>query len=241
MSKKKGLSVEEKRTRMMEIFFETKDVFQLKDLEKIAPKEKGITTMSVKEILQSLVDDGMVDTDRIGTSNYFWAFPSKALHARKRKLEALESQFAESSQKKERLQQSIEKSKIGRQDTAERAALIKELAALREKKEQLKAEIDTYQECDPDVVEEIRQANKVAKEAANRWTAPKVGSLSTESPLQKRRAQRLTAQCLLQQDVSAEGPLLEQIAERIPKLAVVPLPVLSADTLMTLQKTSRPS
>ncbi|XP_065490289.1 meiotic nuclear division protein 1 homolog isoform X1 [Caloenas nicobarica] len=92
MSKKKGLSFEEKRVRMMEIFFETKDVFQLKDIEKIAPKEKGITSMSVKEILQSLVDDGMVDTDRIGTSNYFWAFPSKALHARKRKLEELESQ-----------------------------------------------------------------------------------------------------------------------------------------------------
>jgi len=34
--------------------------------------------MSVKEILQSLVDDGMVDTDKIGTSVYFWAFPSKA-------------------------------------------------------------------------------------------------------------------------------------------------------------------
>ncbi|XP_065453951.1 meiotic nuclear division protein 1 homolog isoform X3 [Chrysemys picta bellii] len=157
MSKKKGLSVEEKRTRMMEIFFETKDVFQLKDMEKIAPKEKGITAMSVKEILQSLVDDAMVDTDRIGTSNYFWAFPSKALHARKRKLEALETQLAESSQKKERLQQSIEKSKIGRQETAERVALTKELAALRQKKEHLKAEIDQYKECDPDVVEEIRQ------------------------------------------------------------------------------------
>ncbi|XP_064508346.1 meiotic nuclear division protein 1 homolog isoform X5 [Pseudopipra pipra] len=145
MSKKKGLSFEEKRARMMEIFFETKDVFQLKDIEKIAPKEKGITSMSVKEILQSLVDDGMVDTDRIGTSNYFWAFPSKALHARKRKLEELESQ-------------------------AERAALMEELAALRQKKEQLKAEIDKYRECDPDVVEEMRQTNKVAKEAANRWT-----------------------------------------------------------------------
>ncbi|XP_027492012.1 meiotic nuclear division protein 1 homolog isoform X2 [Corapipo altera] len=169
-SKKKGLSFEEKRARMMEIFFETKDVFQLKDIEKIAPKEKGITSMSVKEILQSLVDDGMVDTDRIGTSNYFWAFPSKALHARKRKLEELESQFAESSQKKEALQKSIEKSKIGREDTAERAALMEELAALRQKKEQLKAEIDKYRECDPDVVEEMRQTNKVAKEAANRWT-----------------------------------------------------------------------
>ncbi|XP_033016518.1 meiotic nuclear division protein 1 homolog [Lacerta agilis] len=170
MSKKRGLSVEEKRTRMMEIFFETKDVFQLKDIEKIAPKEKGITAMSVKEVLQSLVDDSMVDTDRIGTSNYFWAFPSKALHARKRKLEELQNQFSEYSQKKKSLQETIEKSKIGRQDTAERAALIKELTALRQKRDQLKAEIDKYKECDPDIVEEIRQANKVAKEAANRWT-----------------------------------------------------------------------
>ena len=35
-------------------------------------------SMSVKEILQSLVDDALVDAERIGTSNYFWAFPSKA-------------------------------------------------------------------------------------------------------------------------------------------------------------------
>ena len=40
-SKKKGLSLEEKRQRMMEIFYETKDVFLLKDIEKIAPKSKG--------------------------------------------------------------------------------------------------------------------------------------------------------------------------------------------------------
>ncbi|XP_061440556.1 meiotic nuclear division protein 1 homolog isoform X1 [Rhineura floridana] len=170
MSKKRGLSVEEKRTRMMEIFFETKDVFQLKDIEKIAPKEKGITAMSVKEVLQSLVDDSMVDTDRIGTSNYFWAFPSKALHAKKRKLEELQNQFSEYNQKKKSLQETTEKSKIGREDTAERAALTKEVTTLQKKKEQLKAEIDKYKECDPDIIEEVRQANKVSKEAANRWT-----------------------------------------------------------------------
>ncbi|XP_038611105.1 meiotic nuclear division protein 1 homolog isoform X1 [Tachyglossus aculeatus] len=170
MSKKKGLSAEEKRTRMMEIFFETKDVFQLKDMEKIAPKEKGITAMSVKEVLQSLVDDGMVDSERIGSSNYFWAFPSKALHTRKCKLEALESQLSEGNQKKENLQQSIEKAKIGREDTEERTMLAKELTSLRQQREQLKAEVEKYRECDPDVVEEIRQANIVAKEAANRWT-----------------------------------------------------------------------
>lgn len=87
---KKGLSLEDKRKRMMEIFYETKDVFLLKDMEKIAPKSKGITPMSVKDVLTSLVDDGLVDTDKIGTSVYFWAFPSKASQARKRKLETAE-------------------------------------------------------------------------------------------------------------------------------------------------------
>ena len=49
---------------MMEIFYESKDV---KDLEKIVPKLKGITSMSVKDVVTSLVDDGLVDTEKIGT------------------------------------------------------------------------------------------------------------------------------------------------------------------------------
>ncbi|KAJ8385186.1 hypothetical protein AAFF_G00192370 [Aldrovandia affinis] len=170
MSKKKGLSLEEKRSRMMEIFFETKDVFQLKDIEKIAPKTKGITPMSVKDVLQSLVDDNMVDCERVGTSNYYWAFPSKALHARKRKLEELEKQHSEAKQRKGAIEQAVEKAKVGRQDTNERATLQKELQSLREQRAQLKAEVDKYRECDPEVVEEIRKSSGTAKEAANRWT-----------------------------------------------------------------------
>nr|XP_035111500.1 meiotic nuclear division protein 1 homolog [Callithrix jacchus] len=173
MSKKKGLSAEEKRTRMMEIFFETKDVFQLKDLEKIAPKEKGVTSMSVKEVTSKL----MVDCERIGTSNYYWAFPSKAIHARKRKLEALESQLSEGSQKHASLQKSIEKAKIGRCETEERnASKTEERNASKRTfftlrpKGTAKGRSRKIQRCDPQVVEEIRQANKVAKEAANRWT-----------------------------------------------------------------------
>lgn len=47
---------------------------------------------------------------------------------------------------------------------AERAALIEELAVLRQKKEQLKAEIDKYRECDPDVIEEMRKLYIVQSE-----------------------------------------------------------------------------
>lgn len=75
MSKRKGVSAEEKRIRMLQIFYEKKEFFQLKDLEKIAPNEKGIVVQSVKDVLQQLVDDGQIDTDKIGTSVYYWAFP----------------------------------------------------------------------------------------------------------------------------------------------------------------------
>ena len=63
------------------------------DLEKIAPKLKGITSMSVKDVVTSLVDDNMVDSEKIGTSIYFWAFPSKASANSKRKLDSLQEQI----------------------------------------------------------------------------------------------------------------------------------------------------
>lgn len=39
--KKRGMSMDEKKKAMTDLFYEKKDFFQLKELEKIAPKEKG--------------------------------------------------------------------------------------------------------------------------------------------------------------------------------------------------------
>jgi Fe2+ or Zn2+ uptake regulation protein len=56
----KGLSVDEKRKRMIDFFYEKQDFFQLKDLEKLCSVEKGITVNTIKDILMNLVDDGLV-------------------------------------------------------------------------------------------------------------------------------------------------------------------------------------
>lgn len=42
-------------------------MFQLKELEKLGPK-KGVISQSVKDVVQSLVDDDLVLKDKIGTS-----------------------------------------------------------------------------------------------------------------------------------------------------------------------------
>ena len=46
---KKGLSWEDKRKRMLEIYYSTKQVYNLKELEKVAPK-KGIIVQAVKDV-----------------------------------------------------------------------------------------------------------------------------------------------------------------------------------------------
>jgi len=170
MSKKRGLSAEEKRQKMMEIFYEKKSFFQLKELEKIGPKEKGITSMSVKDVVQSLVDDNMVDSERIGTSNYFWAYPSKGLNMRKRKHDALLAQEIALKEKISNNQNVIGTARTGKEESVERSELMARLSALKEENSRVSAELAQYQDCDPDVLDGVKKVGDVALEAANRWT-----------------------------------------------------------------------
>ncbi len=61
------------------VFLFQKEPLQLKELERIAPKEKQITMQSVKDVLSALVDDGVVQSEKIGGMTLFWAFPGQAL------------------------------------------------------------------------------------------------------------------------------------------------------------------
>eukprot|EP01027_Heterolobosea_sp_BB2_P026159 GEZU01040231.1.p1 GENE.GEZU01040231.1~~GEZU01040231.1.p1 ORF type:complete len:206 (+),score=69.30 GEZU01040231.1:60-677(+) len=170
MSRKKGLSYEEKRIRMQEIFFERKMPFTLKELEKIAPKEKGIIFQSVKDVLQSLVSDELVESDKIGTSQYYWSLPSQASFKRKRKIEALENQIEELKKERHQLEEDIAKESIGKEETAERLAKLEENRELKRARAELEVELQKYADFDPELLELMKEEIKIARDAANRWT-----------------------------------------------------------------------
>ena len=85
--------MDEKRVKMLELFHEKKEFMLLKEVEKFAYREKGIVTQSAKDVLQSLVDDDMINSDKIGSSVYFWSFPSSSLVTRKKRLNELYSKI----------------------------------------------------------------------------------------------------------------------------------------------------
>lgn len=155
---------------MMELFYERKDFFQLRELEKLGPKEKGVISQAVKDVVQSLVDDGMVDTEKIGTSVYFWAFPSKATNIRKRKLDDLTSRISDVDKRLKTSQSKVEQAKVGREEGEERSETLRRLKELEEKKESLGKEIQKYRDSDPEVLATMKESTKVAQVAVNRWT-----------------------------------------------------------------------
>lgn len=171
MSSKRGLSNEEKRKRMLEWFHETQEFFQLKDVEKSCSTEKGITQQSIKDVLTSLVDDGLVESEKIGTSVYFWSLPSKALKKRRDQVSQNDADLKAEKEKNARLNATLEKTRAeGSEDNeSKRDELESEIEKLVVEKKKLQRELDAYRENDPDVYEKMRKDVEMAKKAANRW------------------------------------------------------------------------
>ncbi|KAG2126304.1 meiotic nuclear division protein 1, partial [Suillus clintonianus] len=166
----RGLSLEEKRTKLLEIFHESKDFYQLKELEKLGPKLKGIVSQTVKEVLQSLVDDGFVQGDKIGASNFFWSFPSQRGTIVQNRLDnARETRTSHEAQLTE-IKTALEHERALRPLSDSRAAALEQLTSTKKQLAALQEEIDAYGACDPVKVEEKKRAVTLAHEAAVRWT-----------------------------------------------------------------------
>ncbi|XP_076289795.1 meiotic nuclear division protein 1 homolog [Lasioglossum baleicum] len=170
MSKRKGVSLDEKRARMLQIFYEKKEFFTLKELEKIAPKEKGIITQSVKDTLQALVDDGLVRSEKIGTSVYFWTFPGENITAIEQRISEATKNIVEAEFKKQKLKELCAKEQIGKEDTEERQTVLHEIEQLKAEEDQLKNQIAKFSDADPEVTAKLKQKAQEYKEAANIWT-----------------------------------------------------------------------
>ncbi|XP_039164611.1 meiotic nuclear division protein 1 homolog [Eucalyptus grandis] len=153
MSKKRGLSLEEKREKMLQIFYESQDFFLLKELEKLGPG-KGVITQSVKDVVQSLVDDDLVSKDKIGTSVYLWSPPSCAGNqVTKSQLRnvywKLESDVQSSKRRLAELADQCNALKKGREESDEREEALSNLKKVEEKYNELKDEMAEYADNDP--------------------------------------------------------------------------------------------
>ena len=73
----------DKKKMLLKIYHTKKSPFNLKELTKLA-KAAGLAEKLVQDVNTQLMDDNYVSSDKIGTGNYFWAFPgSQGAQAKK--------------------------------------------------------------------------------------------------------------------------------------------------------------
>lgn len=161
--------MEDKRNQLLQIFHESQDFYLLRELEKLGPR-KGVISQSVKDVLQTLVDDDLVFKDKIGTSVYFWSLPSSAGNQLRQVRAKLDCDLGNVKQQQSKINLQIESCKKGREDTADREAALMELKQLEEKFKSMKSELEIYVDNDPATFEAMKDACEVARAAVNRWT-----------------------------------------------------------------------
>jgi hypothetical protein len=128
-----------------------------------------VVQQTVKDMNQSLVDDFLVFSDKIGSANFFWSFPSKAYQDQCLRRDSLQASVAAISSSTEANRHQISTERAARSG-GNRTRLLEELVALRGDEKQLDTQLEQLKVNDPD---EIRRVEKLAltnKAAADRWT-----------------------------------------------------------------------
>ncbi|GAV56267.1 hypothetical protein ZYGR_0BB00440 [Zygosaccharomyces rouxii] len=76
--KKQVVTLEEKKSRILNFFQEDFSFYNMKELEKLIPKKCGISSMLVKDLVQQMIDeDGIVSVEKCGNINVYWCFKNQ--------------------------------------------------------------------------------------------------------------------------------------------------------------------
>ncbi|KAK9458647.1 meiotic nuclear division protein 1 [Lipomyces oligophaga] len=167
---RKGVSAAEKNARLLAFFEESASFFGIKDIEKQGSKATGISSMVIKDVLQGLIDEGLIRCEKIGSGNYYWRFPSDVKRNQDRERKLIMDKVKELRQFEKSLDEIIQQSARSREDTAERRQLIE---SVRNKESELSAlteEIKSLNFIDPDLLLEKQAILATMKSAVNRWT-----------------------------------------------------------------------
>uniref|UniRef100_A0A7S2KRV4 Meiotic nuclear division protein 1 homolog n=1 Tax=Leptocylindrus danicus TaxID=163516 RepID=A0A7S2KRV4_9STRA len=166
----KRMSQEEKRKVLLKIYHESKQVYTEKEIIALATKA-GINANTIPDINQSLIDDALVDKEKIGGSNFFWSFPGKKDRQMQLQHEQTLKNIESLKLKVNEANARLADAKRGREDEdGERPKKLAKLAELHATRAKLEAELAVLKENDPQALADLEKELEMCKEAANRWT-----------------------------------------------------------------------
>ncbi|ADM12482.1 putative meiotic recombination protein [Encephalitozoon intestinalis ATCC 50506] len=148
------MKADQKKSILLEIIRTSKSFFKLQELETLGSK-KGIVVNTIKEILQQLVDEGLVTVEKVGTSNLYWSFASEGVQKKKLKCKELMDECKRMSEDISNKRKHLEDERKSKNYTEERSRLEERLNSLEKMEEEQKKELKKFEETDPIVYDKL--------------------------------------------------------------------------------------
>ena len=118
-----------------------------------------------------MIDDNLVETDKIGIGTFFWALPSKGFQVRKNLIEDYDKKIENSRKDIAEAEKQIVKEQEDRvSNDGERENMIKELEEALKRKNELEVQLKQFERSDPKILLKIADDTKISKDSINRWT-----------------------------------------------------------------------
>ncbi|AFM99256.1 Mnd1-like meiotic recombination protein [Encephalitozoon hellem ATCC 50504] len=148
------MKADQKKTILLDIIRGSKSFFKLQELESLGSK-KGIVVNTIKDILQQLVDDGLVTVEKVGSSNLYWSFASDGVQKKKLRCKSLAEECKSMSEEVLRKREYLESERVAKNYTEERRELESKLNALSKIEEEQREELSKFEETDPTVYDKL--------------------------------------------------------------------------------------
>ena len=168
MKKKKGLSLEDKRQILLKLFKGSGSFFHYKDIEKHCTQNK-ISFMIVKDLLAGITADNLLESEKIGSSAFYWSLPNRVYEAKKKQLEREKANIENAKNELENLEKKIEENKATRIENEERKKNMDEYKELERQKKEYLDILKDFESKDPEKYDKYINATKSMGQLNDFW------------------------------------------------------------------------
>lgn len=118
--------------------------------------------MLIKDIVQQLIDDNLINCEKCGTTNLYWCFKFDKIKNLQVQYNSYQSKLKEKQLERDQLIEKIQLGKLQRVAKGEfgdRSKLIKQFTCLNKRKLQLDEELQKYGDSDPQLIQALNEKN----------------------------------------------------------------------------------
>jgi hypothetical protein len=117
-----------------------------------------------------LVDDGQVESEKIGSALFYWSFPSKNAQSMTQRATELKDSIETELLEMEKTRAQLDSAAALRPESETRSMKLQKLTDLKAEVASLENQVELLKENDPVEIEKMEKNITMCREATNRWT-----------------------------------------------------------------------